>query len=663
MTKIAPYGTWDSPIAPADLTAGSVGLSDPRVDDEGRILWAEGRPQEGGRVVVVRDSRDLIPQGFNARTSVHEYGGGAWTVFRQTLYFSNFADQRVYRVDVSEDSPAAPEPITPEPSHPRGDRFADFCPTKNGRFLICVREHHSGEPGEGPEGLAEAVNELVAISADGSTDIRVLASGHDFYASPRLSPDGRRLAYMTWDHPNMPWDEAELWVADLELAGAAGLALRNEVRVAGGDREAPTQPRWLSDGSLVFASDRTNWWNLYRWQPDGEVSALCPRDVEFAGPQWTFGGSSYCVLPDGRLVVTWSEKGSSHLGILDPQSPGEPREIDVPFTALGAVQAAGPAAVVLTGATPTAFGCLARIGLDGSVEVIRRSRETDLDPATISVAEPIEFPTLDGRHTAHAFFYPPLNPGWEAPDGERPPLVVKVHGGPTGGVGSSLDLSTQFWTTRGFAVVDVNYGGSAGFGREYRDRLLGTWGVVDVEDSYAAAKYLCERGDADPDRVVIRGGSAGGWTTLVASIRPDLGFAAGCSLFGISDLEVFVADTHKFESRYVDGLVGRLPEARDVYQERSALHHADKISIPLLLLQGLDDKIVPPNQSELIFDTLKKKGRPVAYLPFEGEGHGFRKSENVIAALCAELSFYGQVLGFEPAGDIPKLEIENLSGS
>jgi dipeptidyl aminopeptidase/acylaminoacyl peptidase len=613
-------------------------------------------------VVVVRNGVDLVPEAFNARTSVHEYGGGAWSIFGRTLFFANFLDQRVYRVEYGDGAPSAPKGITAEPDHPRGDRFADFTPTKNGRFLICVREHHSGRPGKGPEGMEEAVNELVALAADGSTDPQVMASGHDFYSSPRLSPDGRTLAWMSWDHPNMPWDGVELWVAELELAGAAGLSLRNERLVAGGPNEAPTQPRWLPDGSLVYASDRSKWWNLYRWDPSsGESTALCAKEADFAGPQWGFAGSSWCVVPSGHLVVTWGESGRTQLGVLDPRSPGDPRRIEVPFTSMGSVQAVDEDHVALTGASPTDFGCVAVVDLrNGSVDVRKRARESDLDPKLISVAEAIEFPTLEGDSTAHAFYYAPNNPGWAAPAGEKPPLVVKVHGGPTSAVSATLDLSTQFWTSRGFAVVDVNYGGSTGFGRDYRERLNGTWGVVDVEDSYAAAKYLADRGDADPERIVIRGGSAGGWTTLVAAIRPDLGFAAGCCLFGISDLEVFVRDTHKFESRYVDRLVGKLPEALDVYRERSALYHADKISFPLLLLQGLDDKVVPPNQSELIVDTLRERGMPVAYVAFEGEGHGFRKAENVIASLCAELSFYGQVLGFEPAGDIPKLEIENL---
>ena len=673
--------------------AGSVGLSDVWVGDDGTIYWSEGRPTEGGRQVVVREgaanasgppSSDLIPAGFNARTSVHEYGGGSWRVRGHNLYFSNFTDQRVYSVEFGGASPGEPVPITAEPSHPRGDRFADFEPTKNGRFLICVREHHSGEPGDGPDGMVEAVNELVAIaipsSGEGPTEPQVLASGHDFYAAPRLSPDGRRLSWMSWDHPNMPWDGADLWVADLELAGASGLSLRNETRVAGGKSEAPTQARWLPDGSLVFVSDRSNWWNLYRWtdqrsaglgfppdrdEPKAEEPttsiALCAMDAEFAGPQWGFGGSSYCVLPDGHLAVTWSQKGSSHLGVLDPDSPGELREVTTPFTSMSSLRAVDEDRVALIGASPTEFGCVAVVDLtSGAVEVKRRSRESELDPTTISIAEAIEFPTLAGSKTAHALYYSPQNPGFVGPADERPPLIVKVHGGPTGAVTSTLDLATQFWTTRGFAVVDVNYGGSAGYGREYRNRLNGTWGVVDVEDSFAASKYLCDRGDADPARVVIRGGSAGGWTTLVASIRPDLGFAAGCALYGISDLEVFVRDTHKFESRYIDGLVGPLPDAIDVYRERSAMYHADQIAFPLLLLQGQDDKIVPPNQSELIVETLRKKGMPVAYIAYEGEGHGFRKAESVISAYCAELSFYAQVLGFEPAGNIPRLEIENL---
>ena len=687
MPKTAPYGTWESPISPEDLVAGSVSLTDVWVDEEGQISWAEGRPTEGGRQVVVREGRDLIPAGFNARTSVHEYGGGSWRIRGHNLYFSNFSDQRVYCVEFGGAAPNDPAPITLEPSHPRGDRFADFEPTKNGRFLICVREHHSGEPGEGPDGMVEAVNELVAIAipsgGEGPTPPQVLASGHDFYAAPRLSPDGRRLSWMTWDHPNMPWDGADLWVADLDLAGASGLSLRNEVHVAGGKTEAPTQARWLPDGSLVFVSDRTNWWNLYRRiggavgaggppphsdEPSGEepsataVISLCEMAAEFAGPQWGFGGSSYCVLPDGRLAVTWSEKGSSHLGVLDPAAPGELREVTTPFTAMGSLRAVDDNLVALTGASPTDFGSVAVVDLTtGALDVKRKSRQSELDGGTLSIAEPIEFPTLDGSKTAHALYYAPKNPDFGGPPEERPPLIVKVHGGPTGAVTSTLDLGTQFWTTRGFAVVDVNYGGSAGYGREYRNRLNGTWGVVDVEDSYAAAKYLCDRGDADSQRVVIRGGSAGGWTALVAAIRPDLGFAAGCALYGISDLEVFVRDTHKFESRYIDGLVGPLPDAIDIYRERSAMYHADKIAFPLLLLQGQDDKIVPPNQSELIFETLRKKGMPVAYIAYEGEGHGFRKAESVISAYCAELSFYAQVLGFDPAGNIPRLEIENLT--
>ncbi|HUR50376.1 MAG TPA: prolyl oligopeptidase family serine peptidase [Acidimicrobiales bacterium] len=679
MPTTKPYGTWESPISPDDLVAGSVGLSETWVDDDGQVCWAEGRPSEAGRQVVVREgltkgsgtppATDLIPQGFNARTSVHEYGGGAWRIRGHNLFFSNFADQRVYSVEFGGAAPSEPTPITKDPLHPRGDRYADFEPTKNGRFLICVRERHSGEPGEGPDGMVEAVNELVAIAVPWGedstpTDAQVLASGHDFYAAPRLSPDGRRLSWMTWDHPNMPWDGAELWVADLDLAGASGLSLRKELLIAGGKSEAPTQARWLPDGSLVFASDRSNWWNLYRWSTEEPATtiALCPMDAEFAGPQWGFGGSSYCVLPSGKLAVTWGEKGASHLGVLDPASPGDLREVTTPFTAMGSLRAVDDDHVALTGASPTEFGCVAVVDLrSGAVDVKRRSRESNLDPAVVSIAEPIEFPTLDGSKTAHALYYAPKNPGLEGPAHERPPLVVKVHGGPTGGVSSTLDLGTQFWTTRGFAVVDVNYGGSAGYGREYRNRLNGTWGVVDVEDSYAAAKFLCERGDAAPDRVVIRGGSAGGWTTLVAAIRPDLPFAAGCALYGISDLEVFVRDTHKFESRYIDGLVGPLPDALDVYKERSAMYHADKIAFPLLLLQGQDDKIVPPNQSELIVETLRKKGMPVAYIAYEGEGHGFRKAESVISAYCAELSFYAQVLGFQPAGDIPRVEIENLA--
>ncbi len=476
MTITARYGSWESPISPEDLVAGSVSLGDVRVDSEGRLLWAEGRPAEAGRVVIVRQESDgtrldLMPEGFNARTSVHEYGGGAWNVVGKTLYFANFADQRLYRVDLTAGQSATPQPITPEPAHPRGDRYADLTPTLNGRFLICVRERHSGEPGPGPDGMVEAVNELVAVSTDATADIQVLASGHDFYASPRLSADGRRLTWQTWNHPNMPWDGTELWVADLELAGAAGLALRNETVVAGGPAEAVTQPGWLADGSLVFASDRSNWWNLYRWSASGEIEPLLERDAEFAGPQWGFAGASWCTLPSGKLVVTWGELGRTRLGVLDPAHPGQVNEIEVPFTALGSVATVDETHVATTGASPDEFSAVAIIDLtDGSAEICRRARDSELDASAISAPEAIEFPTLDGDKTAHAFYYAPTNPEFSGPEEERPPLVVMVHGGPTGAVGSTLNLGVQFWTSRGFAVVDVNYGGSAGFGREYRER-------------------------------------------------------------------------------------------------------------------------------------------------------------------------------------------------
>ena len=668
MATTSPYGTWQSPITPEDLVADSVELGEVWVDDDGQVCWLEGRPTEGGRQVVVREGTDLVPHGFNVRTSVHEYGGGAWRMRGHNLFFSNFEDQVVYRVEFGGRTPGPPVPITRDPNHSRGDRYADFEPTKNGRFLLGVRERHSGQPGDGPDGMVEAVNELVAIAVvpagEGGTltDPQVLAAGHDFYAAPRLSPDGRRLCWMTWDHPNMPWDGAELWVADLALAGASGLSLRNEVRVAGGPSEAPTQARWLPDGSIVFASDRNNWWNLYCWTgPGDDPTPLCARAAEFAGPQWVFGGSSYCVLPDGRLALTWSEKGSTHLGVIDPNQPGSLREVETPFTAMASLRAVDPKHVALSGASATEFTSVAVVALDdGKVETKRRSRQVPLDPAAISIAEPVEFPTLDGSSTAHGLYYRPTNPAFVGPEDERPPLIVRVHGGPTTAVNATLQLAHQFWTSRGFAVVEVNYGGSSSYGREYRERLNGTWGVVDVEDSYAAAKYLCDRGDADASRIVIRGGSAGGFTTLVAAIRPDLGFAAGCSLYGISDLEVFVRDTHKFESRYVDRLIGRLPESLAVYRERSAMYHAEQISMPLLLLQGQDDKVVPPSQSEVIVETLRKRGTPVAYFAYEGEGHGFRRADSIISAYGAELSFYAQVLGFEPADSIPKLKIENL---
>jgi dipeptidyl aminopeptidase/acylaminoacyl peptidase len=606
------------------------------------IYWSEGRPSEGGRVVVVRWSDagpiDLTPPGYNARTRVHEYGGGAFLVDSGTVWFSNFDDQRLYRQDPG----AEPRPVTPEADLRYADGVMD---TSRGRIL-CVREDHTG-PGE-------AVNTLVSLDPDGGSEALVIASGNDFYSSPRLSPDGRRLAWQTWSHPLMPWDGNQLWVAELGSDGTIVSARQ----VAGGTEESIYQPEWSPEGRLYFVSDRSAWWNLYRLEDGDSVVPVLPMEAEFGAPQWVFASSRYAFESERRLICTYIEAGQGRLASLDPVA-GRLDLIASPYTSFGGLVTAAPGMAVLLAAGPTEPAVLSRLSLDtGSWDVLRRSSPVEIDPGYVSVAEQIEFPTSGGR-TAHAFYYPPRNRDFTAPDGDLPPVVVHTHGGPTSMVTDSFSLLTQFWTSRGIGILDVNYGGSTGYGRAYRERLDGEWGVVDVDDCANAAVYMAGLGRADPDRVAISGGSAGGYTTLCALAFKDT-FKAGASYFGIGDLETFVHDTHKFESRYLDRLVGPYPDRRDLYRERSALNHLDGMSCPVIILQGLEDKIVPAAQAEQIVACLRAKGLPYAYLPFAGEQHGFRRAENIKRALEAELYFYSRIFGFDLADPIEPVKIENL---
>ncbi len=640
----APYGSWSSPIS-ADIAASSaMSLSQLTVSGED-IYWLEGRPSEGGRYVIVRRTADgsigdVTPPGFNARTRAHEYGGGSYFVSRSTVYFSDFTNQRLYRQDSGDD----PIEITPEPDIEAGLRFADGVATPNGRSAICVQERHFAD--------REATNEIVRLSLDGSSAPQVLASGNDFYAFPRVSPDGGQLAWTTWNHPNMPWDGCELWVADLTATG-----IDNARKVAGGDTESIFQPEWSPSGVLHFISDRSNWWNLYRLE-NGEAVALAPMESEVGVPQWSFGFSRYDFLPDGTIAFVYAEAGSDVLGLIRPGS-NSIETLNTGMTSLDYCHTSANGQIWAIGGSPTEFATVVSIDpTSGAVEEVHRSSELRVDPGYVSVAEPIEFPT-ENDLTAHAFFYKPINKDFDGPSGERPPLLVFSHGGPTGATNSQFSLGIQFWTSRGFAVVDVNYGGSTGYGREYRERLKGNWGVVDVDDCVNAAHFLSNRGDVDGDRLAIRGGSAGGFTTLNSVTFRDV-FAAGASYYGLADLPAFVSETHKFESRYLDGLVGPFPEARDVYEERSAAYHTDLLSCPLVLFQGLEDKVVPPHQAELMVEALKRKGLPYAYIAYEGEQHGFRRAENIKHSLESELYFYSRIFGFEPAGDIKPITIENL---
>ena len=613
---MAPYGSWRSPISSELIVRGEVGLAAPTLDER-EVYWLESRPEEDGRNVIVRrqpDGRtnDIVPRSFNARTRVHEYGGGDYAVHEGAAYFSNFADQRLYSVAPG----GQPEPLTASVDR----RYADAIVDARRDRLIAVREDHSGSG-------REPVNEIVAVAlADGSE--RVLASGADFYSSPRLSPDGGRLAWLTWDHPNMPWDGTELWVGDLDADGLPA----NAEMVAGGVAESIFQPEWSPDGVLHFVSDRTGWWNLYR-RAD-VVEPLCALEAEFGLPQWAFGMSTYAFVSTSHIICSYLQQGRSHLIALDPQT-GALEPIETPYSTIGQVRADADGAIFI-GGSPTQPRSVVRLDLStGKQEVLRASSDLEIHAGYLSVPEPVEFPTEHGR-TAHAFFYPPTNAEYAAPEGERPPLLTMVHGGPTGATTTALDPEIQYWTSRGIAVLDVNYGGSTGYGREYRRRLYGEWGVVDVDDCANGALHLAERGLVDGRRLLITGGSAGGYTTLCAlAFRDD--FAAGASHFGVSDAEALASETHKFESRYLDQLIGPYPERRDLYRERSPIHAADRLSCPTIFFQGLEDEVVPPNQAETMFEALKAKGLPVAYVPFEGEQHGFRRAENIRHALDGEL--------------------------
>jgi dipeptidyl aminopeptidase/acylaminoacyl peptidase len=640
-SKFARYGSWKSPITSALIVKGSIGVGQVGLDGED-IYWMEMRPSEAGRSVIVRrtpdgKTTDVTPMPFNARTRVHEYGGGDYLVADGTVYFSNFDDQRLYR----QSSASQPEPLTPAILMRYADPILD---RKRGR-LISVREDHCGE--------GEAVNTLAGINLEDGSQQRVLVYGNDFYSSPRLSPDGSRLAWLTWNHPNMPWDGTELWVAEFADNGS----LVGERRVAGGVDESIFQPEWSPDGVLYFVSDRSGWWNLYRETREGSVESLLEMQAEFGLPQWGFGMSTYAFESAERIICVYIEKGSSGLASLSTRS-GKFEKIETPYTDITYLSASKGRAV-FRGGSPTEPASIVQLDLGtGKVEVLRRSNDLEIDPGYFSIPQAIEFPTED-EQTAHAFFYPPRNRDYAMPEGELPPLLVKSHGGPTSAATTTLALGIQYWTSRGIGVLDVNYGGSTGYGREYRRRLNDRWGIVDVDDCSNGARYLVERGLADGNRLMITGGSAGGYTTLCALTFRDR-FKAGASHYGVSDCEALAKETHKFESRYLDRLIGPYPERADLYRERSPVYHVDRLSCPVIFFQGLEDKVVLPNQAEMMVDALRAKGLPVAYVPFEGEQHGFRRAENIKRALDGELYFYSRVFGFELADEIEPVPIENL---
>lgn len=645
MTEV-PYGSWPTPIT-SELVVRSARLPNGLALDGGDLWWSEGRPEEAGRVAVLRRAADgsvteVVTAPHNARSAVHEYGGGAWWVADGVLWFVDWATQRLHRVEAG----GQPVALTPEPSVARGLRYADGHLSPDGTTLLCVQEEHHADG-------SEATNTIVRLPAHEPGTPEVVVSGPDFVADPRWRPDGGAFCWLEWDHPDMPWDATRLVVDE---GGTRTV-------VAGGDeRESVGQPTWAPDGSLWFFGDRTGFWSLYRWTPDGGTEAMVDLGQDIGFPQWVFGQSCFAFLDDGRVVFSYSDGGLERLAVWEPDV-GRVSKLDLPHTLIDQLHARGDEAVYIA-ASPTTEVHVVSVTIErdraGAVEVVVPSRDLGLDPGWFSVPEPIEFPTAGGT-TAHALLYPPTNPEVTGPDGARPPLLVMIHGGPTSAARPMLQLSRQYWTSRGFAVVDVNYRGSTGYGRAYRDLLRGAWGVADVEDCAAVCEFLVARGDADPDRLCIRGGSAGGFTTLAALTFHEV-FAAGASHYGVADLGVLAAETHKFESRYLDGLVGPWPEARSTYEARSPIFHTDRINRPLAVFQGLDDPIVPPSQAEMIVKALRTKGVPVAYLAFEGEQHGFQQAQNIRAALDGELSFYAQVLGFDLPSDEPisPIQVENL---
>jgi dipeptidyl aminopeptidase/acylaminoacyl peptidase len=637
MAQTSPFGSWKSPITAELVAGGEIGLEQVRIDGDD-IYWIERRAHEGGRKVIVRRSKDgqvadVTPAGFNARTRVHEYGGGDYTVSDGTIVFSNFADQRLY----VQRPGFEPRPLTPDAK----SRYADGQIDIRRSLLFCVREDHSGE--------GEAVNTLVRIELGKGDTGTIVVAGNDFYSSPRLSRDGSRLAWLTWNHPNMPWDGTELWVGNLREDGS----LEESINAAGALGESIFQPEWSPDDTLYFISDRNGWWNLYRWL-DGKIDSLYSTEAEFGQPQWVFGSALYGFASEARIICSYSKNGRDYLAALDTATK-ELSNIEVPFSAISQVNLDHDR-VVFIGASSTESTSI--VCLDKRLNILRRSRSATVNAGYLAEPEPIEFSTENGV-TAHAYFYRPANQDCTAPANDKPPLVVMSHGGPTSSTSASLKYAIQYWTSRGIAVLDVNYGGSSGYGRAYRERLNGNWGIVDVGDCVNGARYLVERGDVDGSRLAIRGGSAGGYTTLCALTFRDL-FKAGASHYGIGDLEALAKDTHKFESRYLDKLIGPYPERRDLYVQRSPIHFTERLSCPMILFQGLEDRVVPPNQAEKMAEAVRAKKLPVALLTFEGEQHGFRKAENIKRVLEAELYFYSKIFGFELADAVEPVKIQNI---
>jgi dipeptidyl aminopeptidase/acylaminoacyl peptidase len=633
------YGSWNSPITAEIAARQSVRFGDLMVNGD-ILYWVESRPVERGRSVIVQhtpdnETRDVLQFPFNARSRVHEYGGGAFAVSKGNILFVNFEDQRIYERDIA----GSIHPVTAQGEN----RYADLIVDELRSRIICIQENHAGK---------DIVNRIVSVNITSVQEPSVLVSGNDFYSSPRMSPDNRFLIWLTWNHPNMPWDGTELWIAEINDIGT----LSNPHKVAGGIGESIFQPEWSPDGILYFVSDRNGWWNIYRYIA-GKIDAVTELDAEFGVPQWNFGLSTYAFTGINRLVCIFNQKGICHLASVDTKTR-KIKIMETAYTDMSHIKTIGDRAVFYGGSPTEGLSVVMYNLSNGATDIVRRSVESPFETGYLSSPELIEFDTTGGLK-AYGFFYRPQNMKYVGPETERPPLIVVTHGGPTACSHPSLDLKIQFWTTRGFAVFDINYGGSTGFGRPYRERLKGEWGVVDVDDCVNGAIYLVNRGLVDGEKLIIRGGSAGGYTTLAALTFRDL-FKAGASYYGVSDLEALAKETHKFESRYLDSLIGVYPETARIYRERSPINYPECLSAAVIFFQGLDDKVVPPDQAEKMVRALRAKKIPVAYVAFEGEQHGFRKADNLKRSLEAEFYFYSRVLSFELTENIAPVAIDNI---
>lgn len=644
MIEIKPYGSWNSKLSAEKLAEKGVRFGHLCVDGED-VYWLESRAKESGRNVLVKcDGRghrsEPLPDSVSVRSKVHEYGSGDFLVDNGIVFFSNGADQCVYKFDPNLDNAQIELVTLPNPNGE--DRYADYSLSPDGRFLVCVRERHAGK---------EVLNELISIdllqSGNDKTVPRVIHSGYDFYSFPRFSPQGHRLCWTCWNQPDMPWDAAELWLADFHSDGStdANHKVTGGLNQPDGDsKSAIYQPSWSPDGVLHYISDSSGWTNLYS-QRGGVLNALTPIDREFGIPQWSLASSTYATTSTTEIYAIYLQNGIQTLCHINVDS-GHIEPIDLPFESFGEHLVYSNGQLYFIGASRSMSEAVYRYDIsENKLSCLNEKTEFPLDSLEISPAEPIEFPSKNNR-LSYGFYYRPNNSKYDAPEKTFPPLIVMSHGGPTGMTNPSLNSGIQFWTNRGFAVVDVNYGGSTGYGNKYRNSLKGNWGIVDVEDCIAAALYLAEQGKADREKLLIRGGSAGGYTTLCALTFHDI-FAAGCSRYGVADLESLASDSHKFEARYLDSVVGPYPEMKATYQARSPIHHTDQLSCPILLLQGEDDKVVPPNQAEMMVEALEKNDLPYVYRLYKGEAHGFRKAETIIDALESELSFYQQILVIE----------------